>query len=157
VDDQLDGDKQFGRRMVLLPLISMRAFLKEAIAMKAINYEAPAGLWKEFFGEIAPGKVAHLCSIEVARGTLRSCVAQFDAKPGFKKGLYSSRVRSRLALSALNTWMISSTPSVGVLIARDGALDDQDAVMAAGSSSPTSRRRSSTVDEKGLPRLNSIG
>jgi hypothetical protein len=21
--------------------------------MKAINYEAPAGLWKEFFGEIA--------------------------------------------------------------------------------------------------------
>jgi hypothetical protein len=81
VDDQLDGDKQFGRRMVLLPLISMRAFLKEAIAMKAINYEAPAGLWKEFFGEIAPGKVAHLCSIEVARGTLRSCVAQLMRRP----------------------------------------------------------------------------
>jgi hypothetical protein len=57
--------------------------------MKAINYEAPAGLWKEFFGEIAPGKLAHLCSIEIASGTLRSCLAEFDAKPGSKKGLYS--------------------------------------------------------------------
>jgi hypothetical protein len=55
--------------------------------MKSINYDAPAGLWKEFFGEIAPGKLAHLCSVEVARGTLRSCLAEFDAKPGSKKGL----------------------------------------------------------------------
>lgn len=57
--------------------------------MRAINYEAPASLWKEVFGEIAPGKLAHLCSREVASGTLTSCIVEFVAKPDCKKRLYS--------------------------------------------------------------------
>jgi hypothetical protein len=57
--------------------------------MAPINFDAPAGLWKEHIGEIEGGKLARLCSIEVAHGTLRGCLAEFDAKADCKKGLYS--------------------------------------------------------------------
>lgn len=57
--------------------------------MTAINYNAPARLWKDIFGETAPGKLARLYLQEVDFGTLRSCVAAFNAKPDCKTGLYS--------------------------------------------------------------------
>ena len=60
--------------------------------MTSIKYDAPATLWKEAFGEIASGKLAHLYSREVTplgRETLRGCLVEFDAKPDSKKGLYS--------------------------------------------------------------------
>ena len=57
--------------------------------MTAINYNAPARLWKDMLGDTAPGKLAHLYQQEVDFGTLRSCVDAFDAKPNCQKGLYS--------------------------------------------------------------------
>jgi hypothetical protein len=57
--------------------------------MKPINYDAPASLWKEMLGEVAPGKLAHTHTQQIETGTLRSCIAAFDAKPDSKKVLYS--------------------------------------------------------------------
>lgn len=56
--------------------------------MKPINYNAQASLWKDVLGQTSRGLRA-LYKQEIVEGTLRYCLAEFDAKPECKKGLYS--------------------------------------------------------------------